>query len=248
MFQCQVSRPWSVHSRVKKHEKVEHILHFFHLPPSYWQTGSASFFHSHPQILPNPFKSFTMTGISPPPTTTNKDTTAILVGSSLTTSLLPLVDITTSANLHSSLLPPDPQNTSIDNLCTTTPVIPNSNLIQFTSAFELFSPNSQNQALNLINNSSLSTLPSKILFSTSNELPALPSSTDFSYGIHPFIIALTKNKVYIPLTLFTSHSTRKLHTETTSLKQNTIYNSSSTKCHILNLSQFLEESKMDTID
>lgn len=202
-----------------------------------------------------------MTVTGPPPAATNKDTTAISDGSSSTTSLLPPADIATSANSCSSFLPPGPQNTlhthhdpsintPIANLRTTTPtpVIPSSNLVQFTSAFTMFSPNTQNQALDLINNPSSSILPSKILFSVSNELPTLPSSTDFSYGIHPFIIALTKNKVHIPLTLFTSQSTRKLHIETTSLKQNTVYNSSGSKCHILDLSQFPKESKMDTID
>ncbi|KAF8240141.1 hypothetical protein L208DRAFT_1385065 [Tricholoma matsutake] len=200
-----------------------------------------------------------MTVTRPPPAATNKDTTVISDGSSSTTSLLPPADIAMSANSRSSFLSPSPQNTlhthhdlsintPIANLPTTTPVIPSSNLIQFTSAFTMFSPNTQNQALDLINNSSSSILPSKILFSVLNELPALPSSMDFSYGIHPFIIALTKNKVHIPLTLFTSQSTRKLHTKTTSLKQNTVYNSSGSKCHILDLSQFPKESKMDTID
>ncbi|KAF8228162.1 hypothetical protein L208DRAFT_1489555 [Tricholoma matsutake] len=79
-----------------------------------------------------------------------------------------------------------------------------SNLIQFASAFSQFSPNSQSQALNLINNTSAPILPSKFLFSASHELPTLSSSIDFSYGIHPFIITLAKNKVHIPLTLFTS--------------------------------------------
>jgi len=90
--------------------------------------------------------------------------------------------------------------------------------------------------------------PFEILFSTSHELPTLSSLMDFSFSIHPFIITLAKNKVHIPLTLFTLHSTKKLHTETTSLKQNTVYNSSGTICHILNLSQFPEEHKMDSID
>ena len=36
--------------------------------------------------------------------------------------------------------------------------------------------------------------------------------------------------------------------ETTSLKQNTVYNSTGTKCHILDLLQFPKESKMDSID
>jgi hypothetical protein len=188
-----------------------------------------------------------MTGIAPPPAATNKDTTAIAGGSTSTAPLLPPADIATSANNSPSDLSSGVEN----NLRTTTPPLPTSdnNLVRFASAFALFSPNTQSQALNLINNpSSSSTLPSKILFSTSHELPALSSSTDFSYGIHPFIITLAKNKVHIPLTLFTSHSTRKLHTETTSLKQNTVYNSSGSKCHILDLSQFPEELKMDSID
>jgi hypothetical protein len=104
------------------------------------------------------------------------------------------------------------------------------------------------EALASFHNPSSSTLPSKLLFSTSHELPALASSMDFSYSVHPFIISLAKNKVHIPLMLFTSYATRKLHTETTSLKQNTVYYSSGTKCHILDLSQFFEESKMDSID
>src|ERR1700733_4327702 len=135
------------------------------------------------------------------------------------------------------------------------PLVPsisnNTNLVQFASAFSQFSPNTQNHALSLINNNTNTappSLPSKILFSASHELPALSSSSDFSYGIHPFIIALAKNKVHLPLTLFTSNSTRKLHTETTSLKQNTVYNSSGIKCHILDLLQFSEESKIDIID
>ena len=124
----------------------------------------------------------------------------------------------------------------------------NVNLIQFASTFSQFSPNSQSQALNLINCTSAPILPPKILFPLLHELPALSSSTDFSYGIHPFIVNLAKNKVHIPLTLFTSNSTRKLHTETTSLKQNTIYNSAGLKCHIINLLQFLDELKIDVVD
>ncbi|KAF8221664.1 hypothetical protein L208DRAFT_1326571 [Tricholoma matsutake] len=137
-------------------------------------------------------------------------------------------------------------------ICTTTPppsdLSNNSNLIQSASMFSQFLPNSQNQVLNLINNTPATTLPSKILFSTLHELPALPSSTDFSYGIHPFIITLAKNKVHIPLTLFSSNSTRKLHTEATSLKQNTVYNAAGLKCHILDLSQFPDESKINIAD
>jgi hypothetical protein len=127
----------------------------------------------------------------------------------------------------------------------------NTNLVQFASAFSQFSPNTQNHALSLISNSNNTippTLPSRILFSASHELPALSSSSDFSYGIHPFIVALAKNKVHLPLTLFTSNSTRKLHTETTSLKQNTVYNSLGIKCHILDLAQFSEEPKIDIVD
>ncbi|KAF8220545.1 hypothetical protein L208DRAFT_1333210 [Tricholoma matsutake] len=126
----------------------------------------------------------------------------------------------------------------------------NTNLVQFASAFSQISPNTQNQALNLIstNNTSLSTLPSKILFSASHELPALSSSSDSSYGIHPFIVALAKNKVHLLLTLFMLNATQKLHTETTSLKQNTVYNALGIKCHILDLSQFPEESKIDIVE
>jgi hypothetical protein len=86
----------------------------------------------------------------------------------------------------------------------------NTNLVQFASAFSQFSPNTQNHALSLIsnNNDTVSPiLPSRILFSASHELPALSSSSDFSYGIHPFIVALAKNKVHLPLTLFTLNST-----------------------------------------
>ncbi|GLB38818.1 hypothetical protein LshimejAT787_0506830 [Lyophyllum shimeji] len=123
------------------------------------------------------------------------------------------------------------------------------NLIQFASAFSQFSPNTQNQAMNLLTNASTpSTLPSRILFSSTQELPALPSTTDFSYGIHPFIVTLAKNKLHLPLTIFTSRATKKLHTETTSLKQNTVYNSANTKCHILDLSQFQDEASIDIID
>ena len=39
-----------------------------------------------------------------------------------------------------------------------------------------------------------------------------------------------------------------MHTEATSLKQNTVYNSSSVKCHILDLSQFPEELKVDSVE
>ncbi|KAF8224793.1 hypothetical protein L208DRAFT_1101022, partial [Tricholoma matsutake] len=135
---------------------------------------------------------------------------------------------------------------------TTTPpptvISHSSNLIQFASAFSQFLPNSQNQALNLINNTSAPTVPSKFLFSTLHELPMLSSSIDFSYGIHPFIVTLVKNKVHTPLTLFTSNATRRLHTEATSLKQNTVYNLSGVKCHILDLSQFLEELKIDSLE
>ena len=39
-----------------------------------------------------------------------------------------------------------------------------------------------------------------------------------------------------------------MHTEATSLKQNTVYNSSGVKCHILDLSQFPEELKVDSVE
>ncbi|KAF8230995.1 hypothetical protein L208DRAFT_1472460 [Tricholoma matsutake] len=137
-------------------------------------------------------------------------------------------------------------------ICTTTPppsaLSNNSNLIQFASTFSQFPPNSQNQALSLINNTPTTTLPSKILFSTLHELPGLSSSTNFSYDIYPFIITLAKNKVHIPLTLFSSNSTRKLHTKATSLKHNTVYNAAGLKCHILDLSQFPDESKINIAD
>ena len=71
-------------------------------------------------------------------------------------SLLPPADIATSSNSGSSLLvPPGPQNTlhtqhdpsintPIANLHTTASVISSSNLIQFTSAFAMFLPSTQN--------------------------------------------------------------------------------------------------------
>ncbi|KAF8228679.1 hypothetical protein L208DRAFT_1290376 [Tricholoma matsutake] len=190
-------------------------------------------------------------GSGPPPAAASKDTSAI------TTSPVPMVPLLPSAVITTSSTDSVPSNLVTGNAENTSPTITShcatdNNLIQFASAFMLFSPNTQSQALNLINNPSETkltiTLPSKILFSMSHELPALSSSTNFSFGVHPFIITLAKNKVHIPLTLFTSHSTKKLHTETTSLKQNTVYNSTGTKCHILNLSQFPKESKMDLID
>jgi len=127
----------------------------------------------------------------------------------------------------------------------------NTNLVQFASAFSQFSPNTQNHALSLIsnnNNSIPQILPSRILFSASHELPTLSSSSNFSYSIHPFIVTLAKNKVHLPLTLFTSNSTWKLHTETTSLKQNIVYNSLGIKCHILDLAQFPKEAKIDIVE
>jgi hypothetical protein len=232
------------------------------------------FFHQHPQILSDPFKIFTMTNTGPPPAATNKDQSAISPGSSSTP--VTAANVPTSVNnLTQSQIdaenllrttrndalrirrdagelnvPNDETMLSTNSRITTPPptvTSHSSNLIQFASAFSQFSPNSQNQALNLINNNT-SALPSKILFSASHELPALSSSIDFSYGIHPFIVTLAKNKVHIPLTLFTSNATRRLHTEATSLKQNTVYNSSGVKCHILDLSQFPEELKIESVE
>jgi hypothetical protein len=114
------------------------------------------------------------------------------------------------------------------------------------------SPNSQKLIKEAINPSSSSTIiPSsipKILFSSSNDQPASSSTTDYGFGTHPFIIQLAQNKVHIPLSLFTTYSTNKLHKESTSIKQNVVYNSTSTKCHIMDLSLFPDERKMDIAD
>lgn len=212
----------------------------------------------------------------PPPAATNKDQSTISSGSSTTPATIAanaptsvnnltqpkinaenLLWTTCNGALHIRCdagelnMPNDEPLLSTNPHITTPPPTVTShslNLIQFASAFSQFSPNSQNQALNLINNTSAPILPSEILFSTSHELPALSSSIDFSYGIHSFIITLAKNKVHIPLTLFTSNATRRLHTEATSLKQNTVYNSSGVKCHILDLSQFPEELKIESVE
>jgi len=81
-----------------------------------------------------------------------------------------------------------------------------------------------------INPSSSSTIipPSvpKILFSSTNDQPASSSTTDYGFRTHPFNIQLAQNKVHIPLRLFTTYSTNKLHKESTSITQNIVYN-----CH-----------------
>ena len=114
------------------------------------------------------------------------------------------------------------------------------------------SPNSQKLIKEAINPSSSSTIiPSsvpKILFSSSNDQPASSSTTDYGFGTHPFIIQLAQNKVHIPLSLFTTYSMNKLHKESTSIKQNVVYNSAGTKCHIMDLSLFPDETKMDIAD
>jgi len=159
-------------------------------------------------------------------------------------------------NASESNVPENEEMLVVNNPATVIPPLAllnsnNTNLIQFALAFSQFSPNTQNHALSLISNNNNNVppiLPSRILFLASHELPALSSSSDFSYSIHPFIVTLAKNKVHLPLTLFTSNSTRKLHTETTSLKQNMVYNSLGIKCHILNLTQFPEEAKIDIVE
>jgi len=139
----------------------------------------------------------------------------------------------------------------------TTPVSSSPNLIQLLTAISQFSPNSQRQVQTLINNSLKSTpetssptspsLPaSKILFSSADEMPSSSSTTDYGFSTHPFILQLAQNKFHIPLTLFTTKSTNKLHKE--SLVQKIMYKSNGTKCHTVELSQFPDEHQMDIGD
>ncbi|RDB16021.1 hypothetical protein Hypma_003462 [Hypsizygus marmoreus] len=133
----------------------------------------------------------------------------------------------------------------------TPPPTPASNVTQMVAAFSQFSPNSQSKALLLLNGPSQPTVPSttsRILFTASDELPASTSSMDFGYGIHPFLVQLAMHKVHIPLTLFTSKSTNRLHRESTTLTQKVIYTKNNTKSHILDVSQFPSELTIDVAD
>ncbi|KAF9456232.1 hypothetical protein BDZ94DRAFT_1178185 [Collybia nuda] len=133
-----------------------------------------------------------------------------------------------------------------------TPPNNNKNLMRLLAAFSQFSLTTQSKVKTLINSPPSSvvlppTIP-RILFSSSSEQPISGSSSDFGLGTHPFIIQLAQNAIHIPLVLFTSKLTNKLHKESTSIKQNTVYNSLGTKCHVMDLSQFPEESTMDIAD
>ncbi|KAF8064202.1 hypothetical protein FPV67DRAFT_1398580, partial [Lyophyllum atratum] len=130
----------------------------------------------------------------------------------------------------------------------TTPPPSSNTLIQFASAFSQLSPNTQIKAMSLINNTS-SSLPSvaKVLFSASDERPS-SSKTGSGYGIHPFILELARNKIPIPLTLFTSASTNRLHREATSIKQISAYSANGTKTHVMDVSQFPDQNLMDIAD
>ncbi|KAL6304315.1 hypothetical protein BKA93DRAFT_713050, partial [Sparassis latifolia] len=128
------------------------------------------------------------------------------------------------------------------------------NVVGLLSAFSQFSPGSQKKLQTLINTSlpaadnSLPDSVPKLLFSIERERPSSSTSHAQSFGIHPFILNLGQNRVHIPLSLFTTASTNKLHNNSTSIKQNIVYNASGTKCHLIDLTQFQTESEMDVAD
>ncbi|EGN93583.1 hypothetical protein SERLA73DRAFT_78465 [Serpula lacrymans var. lacrymans S7.3] len=144
------------------------------------------------------------------------------------------------------------------NQISTNPTVPisassNANLTNLIAAFSQFSPDSQQKAQDIITNSVPNTSAitgqpiSRILFTMANELPP-PLTSDFNYGVHPFIEQLACFNFHVPLTLFTTASTKKLHRETPFLKQVTVYNKQNQKLHALDLLQFPNERSMDATD
>ncbi|GBE80135.1 hypothetical protein SCP_0213380 [Sparassis crispa] len=153
----------------------------------------------------------------------------------------PLLHIISRPSTPTPMLPPTPFSSA-------------NNCVGLLSAFSQFSPGSQKKVQTLINSSlplPTNALPDsvpKLLFSIERERPSSSTSHTQSFGIHPFILNLGHNGVHIPLSLFTTSTTNKLHNHATSIKQNIIYNSSGTKCHLMDLTQFQAESDMDVAD
>jgi hypothetical protein len=140
--------------------------------------AACPFFHQHPQTFSDYFEIFTMTNIEPPPAATNKDQSAISSGSSTTSATVAATAPTSVNNLtrpqtdaenllwatsndtlrirrdagESSMPNDEPLLSTSSRTTISSPTVPSHslNLIQFASAFSQFSPNSQNQALNLI--------------------------------------------------------------------------------------------------
>ncbi|KAL6304316.1 hypothetical protein BKA93DRAFT_817531 [Sparassis latifolia] len=114
-----------------------------------------------------------------------------------------------------------------------TSIPPTNNYLELLFTFSQFSPGSQKKVQTLINTSLplatnvISNPIPKLLFSIECEHPFSSTSHAQSFELHPFILNLGHNGVHIPLSLFTTSATNKLHNHATSIKQNIVYNSKS---------------------
>ncbi|KAG1746871.1 hypothetical protein EDB19DRAFT_1612133, partial [Suillus lakei] len=90
-------------------------------------------------------------------------------------------------------------------------------------------------------------MPPSLLFDVNNKHVSSTSISD-TYGIHTYIVELARCHQHIPLSILTTKITTHLFLEPSTLKFVTHYtshhNSTPTKCHILNISQFPAESSI----
>ncbi|KDR79124.1 hypothetical protein GALMADRAFT_208594 [Galerina marginata CBS 339.88] len=132
------------------------------------------------------------------------------------------------------------------------PPVPSVN--QVFAALQTLSPGSQKLVRDTLTNTLRDKpLPDtvaapKLLFSSANE--SLSSSfSNTGYGIHPFLVSLAENGSHIPLSLFTTSATNKLHTEEALIPQKTVINrTSGLKRHIIDIKHFPLEAAMDIGD
>ncbi|PPR03772.1 hypothetical protein CVT26_005787 [Gymnopilus dilepis] len=84
------------------------------------------------------------------------------------------------------------------------------------------------------------------LFSDDAERPALSSTGDHKFGIHPEIIRLAECRLHLPLTLFLAQSQKDLFLKPNLLREHLIIKGS--KTYVIRVDQFPDEERMDPTD
>ncbi|CAA7271031.1 unnamed protein product [Cyclocybe aegerita] len=127
-------------------------------------------------------------------------------------------------------------------------------LTQVYAALATCSPASQKiirDTLNSTLNEPITTLTSSstpiLIYSVANESAASTSHSS-GYGIHPYLVTLANNGFHLPLTLFTTASTNRLHTNEATIVHKPVFNRAGVKRHIMDVSHFPIEGDMDVAD
>jgi hypothetical protein len=137
-----------------------------------------------------------------------------------------------------------------------------SEITRMIAAFQKLSPSKRATVQSLISNAPTTPIPISLnvpptynssssspsfLFDISNERPSVSSLSD-TYGIHTYILDLARHHQHIPFSLLTTKATTRLFLESSALKFIMHYpshrNSATTKCHLIDVTQFPAESSI----